>query len=300
LLARHGLQSPLPDAVAPREVRGRLWELVYALAALGHHFLRTDHLTDGEFYRWLHEEWLPGEAEAGAEAGPVMVVGPRRCPELWLACYATEEERAAWAVNCPQPTLPARVVPGQPRDIWLPRPREFSGVEGITEWQDSEPGAPNILKLDLGAEELGQCDTKRWEHPAEELRRQGVRVLPPDEVTDAALPAVAWELFHELACRGFYLLHTDHLTDRELYVALWREGLRRPAVLPGRCWNGGWYHDFAAAGFCRRPSAGVWLKYYATEEERRAWVEAEPGVGMLPEAETPPSRRDWRLPKGPL
>ena len=37
-----------------------------------------------------------------------------------------------------------------------------------------------------------------------------------------------------LALRGFYVLHTDHLSDRELYAELWERGLRDPAHLPGR------------------------------------------------------------------
>ena len=39
------------------------------------------------------------------------------------------------------------------------------------------------------------------------------------------------EIVERMATLGAYLLHTDHLTDRELYVYLFADGLREEAVL---------------------------------------------------------------------
>jgi hypothetical protein len=302
------------------ELRGRLWELLYALGGIGHFFSATNHLSDATFYRWLHEEWLNSEVAEGEPAGPVPVADPVRCPETWLSYHASEEERVLWSLSFPEDALPARIVSSCERDRWLPRPQQpWEGEDAeAQEWAGEDAGAPDADPLGLGAidreigrgaeageadrlpEELTHCNPDNWERPLDELLRQGVRILPPDEITDEALPALAWELIHELACRGFYLLHTDHLDDRGLYTALWREGLRQPAILPGRSRHGGWYHDFAETGFGDDNSADIWLKYYATEKEREQWAKTDPTLAVLPSREVPAGCRDWRLPQGPL
>src|SRR5205814_3724392 len=80
------------------------------------------------------------------------------------------------------------------------------------------------------------------------------------------LTPILWELLHNLALRGFYILHTDHLNDRELYAALWERGLRDPAHLPGRNPRGGWFHDFL--GSWGEDDMQLWLRYYASDEDR--------------------------------
>ena len=70
LLHRRGFVSPPPAAVDAGELRGRLWELLYALAGIGHFFSATNHLSDAEFYRWLHEEWLHSEVAEGEPTEP--------------------------------------------------------------------------------------------------------------------------------------------------------------------------------------------------------------------------------------
>lgn len=324
LLHRRGFASPPPESVAAGELRGRLWELLYALAGIGHYFCATNHLSDAELYAWLHGEWLRSEVGEGEPTGPVPVADPVRCPELWLRYHASEEERALWSRNFPDDSLPARLTASQDRDRWLPQPRQGWGEPGPEpeSWLDEEPevttaGDPLGLgaidqeirrdstedsaeESDNHSGDLSHCNPESWERPLDELIRHGVRIMPPDEITEEALSACAWELIHELACRGFYLLHTDHLTDRELYTALWREGLRQPAILPGRSCHGGWYHDFAETGLGTDNSADVWLKYYATEKERAQWMESDPTMTRLPDSEIPAHRRDWRLPQGPL
>jgi hypothetical protein len=322
-LRRRGFVSPPPEALQPGELQGRLWELVYALAGLGHFFCATNHLSNAEFYGWLHEEWLKSEVAAGEPTAPIPVADPVRCPETWLSYHASEEERLLWSLSFPEDTLPARRKAPCERDRWLPGPLETLEAETAEaqEWAGDDHGGPASDPLGLGAvdreirrgageqstgeneglpEELSHCAPENWGRPLDELVRQGVRILPPDEITDETLSAHAWELIHELACRGFYLLHTDHLEDRDLYTALWREGLRQPAILPGRSCHGGWYHDFAEVGVDEDSSAEIWLKYYATEKERAQWAKTDPTLAVLPTPETPVCRRDWRLPQGPL
>jgi hypothetical protein len=43
----------------------------------------------------------------------------------------------------------------------------------------------------------------------------------------------------------------------------------------------------------------LWLRYYASEEERAKHA-AEWPKDIIPPEEKPPCKRDWRLPKGPF
>src|SRR5437667_4534304 len=96
---------------------------------------------------------------------------------------------------------------------------------------------------------------------------------------------------------GFYVLHTDHLSDRELYAELWTRGLREPAHLPGRNPRGGWFNDFL--GSWGEDEMQLWLRYYASDEERAKHGKESPKT-PLPPKEKPAFNRDWRLPKGPF
>ena len=49
----------------------------------------------------------------------------------------------------------------------------------------------------------------------------GISLPPPDELADSALNAELCEVINALALMGAYLEHTDHLSDRELYLLLW-------------------------------------------------------------------------------
>jgi hypothetical protein len=146
-----------------------------------------------------------------------------------------------------------------------------------------------------GAGEEGDAE---WQRPIDQLRRRGTAPLPPAELTDETLGAKLWELLHHLACRGFYLLHTDHLSDRELYTSLWEQGLRAGALLPrDRSRAGGWFHDVLGSG--SEEQHQLWLRFYATTEERAKEARERP-EHPLPPRERPPHNRDWRLPKGPF
>jgi hypothetical protein len=65
-------------------------------------------------------------------------------------------------------------------------------------------------------------------------------------------------------------------------------------MLPGRSPNGGWFHDFL--GSWGDEDMQLWLKFYATEEERQKHA----AEYSLPPAEKPAFNRDWRLPQGPF
>src|ERR1043165_8281913 len=63
------------------------------------------------------------------------------------------------------------------------------------------------------------------------LENAGLEVPAPDQLDDNSLPPRLQEVVQRMATLGAYLLHTNHLSDRELYVYLYQEGLREEAVL---------------------------------------------------------------------
>ena len=143
-----------------------------------------------------------------------------------------------------------------------------------------------------GGEESGD-----WQRPVDKLQSAQIPLLPPAELTDETLTAQLWQLLHNLYCTGFYVLHSDHLSDAELYAELWRRGLRDEALLPGKCRNGGWFHDFVGSGSDEHQA--IFLRYHATDEQRERHLRDWPDDPLPPK--TPrPFNRDWRLPKGPF
>jgi hypothetical protein len=140
-------------------------------------------------------------------------------------------------------------------------------------------------------------EPENWAPPAQQLAERDIPLLPPPEITDETLTPILWELLHNLSLRGFYVLHTDHLSDRKLYAELWERGLRDPAYLPGRNPRGGWFHDFL--GSWGDEEMQLWLRHYASDEKRAKHAKDWPKDIIAPK-EKPPCNRDWRLPKGPF
>jgi hypothetical protein len=129
--------------------------------------------------------------------------------------------------------------------------------------------------------------------PFQLLAESGLSLPSPETLEDAALTSKLWEVIHGLAAIGVYLYSTDHLTDRELYVRLWRDVLRDPMELTND--DGGvWIVDLAGSG--SEEDLLVYLKYYADEEARRRWAQEWPD-DPLPLAEDPPFDRDRHLPQ---
>jgi hypothetical protein len=347
-LQRDGVQVRAPGDVSPDQIRGCLWELIYALAAHHVFLLHTNHLDDAELYAWLHDEWLARSSSAVPgtrwnEHIDILGTGTDADNEIWLRFYADEVFREIWSRDFPEDLPPPSEAAPFDRDRWLPGPTMPAATEpeepGLPPRQDGLAGTSfddlhDPLQLEAVDREIHEAapgfegddsenelndtygdadsadsseellrepavgvETDRWRNPHAELMASGVILPPPEELTDEALPAKLWELFHELACRGFYLLHTDHLGDRELYTKLWRENLHEPAILPGPSSGGGWYHDFIGSG--RTEEVFHWLRYYANDLEREKYALQNPNQ-TLPPREQCPFRRDRRLPKGPF
>lgn len=326
ILARQGFEPLPPELLDDLQLRGRLWELIYAMAARRFYLACTDHMSDRELHQWLHENWLPDSAadmpleeEWNARISPVTSGTEEEGTLIWLRYYADDEEREQFSED----EIPPHEDPAHDRDRFLPDAPlpldcacdgEFlDDAEGMPfgdgDVDDEDPLGLNAVDAAIRADreqmesdELAYDDEDQpvkedWQRPLKLLQRQGVTLLPPDEHTDETIGAGLWELLHELACCGFFVLHTDHLTDRELYAALWKDSLREPAMLPGRCQTAAWYHDFIG-GNCDADEQLRW-RYYATDAQRAEALRENPRM-VLPPREKPVANRDWRLPKGPI
>ncbi len=128
----------------------------------------------------------------------------------------------------------------------------------------------------------------------EELVKAGISVPSPDELDEGQLPAKLWEVIDGLFLQGIYLEHTNHLSNRELYVHLWNETLREEVLVPPE--DSGFSYHLDLIGSGSAADTLIYLKYYAGEEERQEWA-AECPEEVVPEHEQPPSDRDHHLPR---
>jgi hypothetical protein len=116
-------------------------------------------------------------------------------------------------------------------------------------------------------------------------------VLPhPDQLDPAQLHRVLWETIQALHQQQIVLDFTDHLSDRELYCVIYRDIL---PSLEKKLERSNTFLHWQCLDVNRDPD--IWLRHYATRQERAAWVE-EVG-GELPAHEPPPYPR--RTPRWP-
>ena len=120
----------------------------------------------------------------------------------------------------------------------------------------------------------------------------GLEMVPPDELDDAGLHAKLREVVHALARIHCFLHDTDHLSDRQLYTWLWSDGLREET--PDLSRHGGAWHT-SPIGSCTDEDTAIFLKYYASEKERRRWKKDFPN-DVLPPRCPLPNARDRTLP----
>lgn len=306
VLACRGVYPPPPGELTDdRELCGRLWELIYALGGLRYFFYATDHLSDRELYTWFHDEWLDElTPDVPPEAGfnchvDLADAQTDEGAELWLRYHASPSQREDWALQFPDCPIPPHEWPPHDRDRFLPV--AYPATSTGNAWADhddadrDDPLGLAAVDREIRGKSTPPNMEEEWERPLETFSRAGFSPLPPDEITDATLPAYLWELLHELACRGFIVQRTGHLDDRALYARLWRHGIREHAILPGKSPVGAWFYDCCEG----EENTHVWLRYHAGEQARNGYARENPEVS-LPPKETPPHPRDWRLPKGPF
>lgn len=114
----------------------------------------------------------------------------------------------------------------------------------------------------------------------------------PEAIDDSQLHDILWDTIQHLFDRRIVLDFTDHLSDRQLYTIIYRDILPSPEKQFERGDTN--YLHWDCADTAENPE--VWLRYYASEEDRRQWVETEDAP--LPAPEPPPYPRN--LPRCPL
>ena len=186
--------------------------------------------------------------------------------------------------------------------------------EEQAEWREVRIQQLKQQAAELSGEELISIEAEHcspeieeefWEHVVafaqtkrlpllEVLVKAGISVPSPGELDDGQLSAKLWEVIDGLFLQGIYLEHTDHLSDRELYVELWSETLREEAVLPPGESGFSYHLDLIGSGSAADTLS--YLKYYASEDEREEWA-AESSEEDVPEHEQPRNDRDRHLPR---
>lgn len=129
------------------------------------------------------------------------------------------------------------------------------------------------------------------------LEDSGLEIPAPDQLDDTALTIKLKEIVERMASLGAYLLHTNHLSERELYQYLYCDGLREEAVLFPE--NASYAYMIDLTGSGSEADNEVYLKFYADEEHRQQWARDWPD-DSIPEHEEPPFDRDRLLPQSPF
>lgn len=117
-------------------------------------------------------------------------------------------------------------------------------------------------------------------------------VIPaPEGLADEPLHDLLWDTIQKLFDKRIVLDFTDHLSDRQLYTIIYRDILPAQEKQFDRGEN---FLHWDCADTAENPE--VWLRYYASDEDRRQWLETE--SDPLPDREPPPFPR--KLPRCPL
>lgn len=118
-----------------------------------------------------------------------------------------------------------------------------------------------------------------------------LKLPSPESLEEARLHELLWETIHNLFSKRIVLDFTHHLSDRDLFRLIYRD------ILPSREKKIERTRTFLH-WLCLDPNteADIWLRYYATKEERESWAD-ETGQ-PLPASEIPPYPR--RVPRGPM
>lgn len=129
---------------------------------------------------------------------------------------------------------------------------------------------------------------------AKELINNKIPLPPPEELTASQLHEKLWEVIKTLAKMRVFLYSTNHLSDRELYIELWNDLLNHEVPCLFYNPNSAWHLDILGSG--SEADTHLWLRYYATEDERKDWNSEFP-EDPIPPCETPPFSRDHLLPR---
>ena len=130
----------------------------------------------------------------------------------------------------------------------------------------------NVQHFTLAAENEFLAAMLAWEQapvlPIYRWFEHELRPPRPESLDDENLHKILWDVVSRLYQKRIVLDFTGHLDDRELYRLIFRD------ILPAREKNIDWpknYLHWDCTGADRDPE--IWLRYYATDEEREDWAE---------------------------
>ena len=183
-----------------------------------------------------------------------------------------------------------------------PRPEEIEHLlrnaelrNELEPYFDESIRSVNVEELPTPMENEFLASMLAWERapilPIAEWFEPALRLPHPDAITNTQLHDLLWSTIHQLHDRRIVLDFTDHLSDRELYCLIYRDILPCAEKKIDSLTN---YLHWDCADMGGDPT--IWLRYYASDEEREAW--ADDFGDPLPPAEEPPHRRE--LPRRPL
>lgn len=130
----------------------------------------------------------------------------------------------------------------------------------------------------------------------EQLVAAGIELPTPDALSDADLQKKLWEVIAGLADLLVFLNLTDHLTDRELYTALWTTHLHQETPVSNEV---GFRTHMDIVSACDEDHGYLYFKHYASDEFRESWLEDDIELHpdfVMPPHEDPPYTRDYILP----
>ncbi|RFC41640.1 MAG: hypothetical protein DVB23_003370 [Verrucomicrobia bacterium] len=130
---------------------------------------------------------------------------------------------------------------------------------------------------------------------ARQLIGRGIELPEPDSLDEVAVAEKLEEVIQGLANLRTYLVHTDHLSDRELYEHLWCETLNE-AEYEFDEGMGNYQTTIDLVGDGSVESEETYQRFYADELDRIWWQTEYPGHPM-PDMEPAPHDRDRHLPK---
>jgi hypothetical protein len=127
----------------------------------------------------------------------------------------------------------------------------------------------------------------------ERAKRDGCELPEASTLDDAQLSAKLAALIENLGKRRTFLYHTNHLSDRELYVWLRDRGLREE--VPDMPVSPDYSYHLDVLGSYGPEDCLLYNRYYATEEQRAKDLREYPNTPMPPH-EDPKYDRDRTLP----
>ena len=125
----------------------------------------------------------------------------------------------------------------------------------------------------------------------ERLADAGILLTDPDELAEKDLSQQMWDAIRALVTLDIIPINSDHLSDREVYTHLWHTARSGETVMPD-FFSRGWYIDFTGQG---ERGIDLYVKYYASADERRAYRRRFPHH-PFPDHCEPPYNRDHLIP----